>query len=130
MLVFCLYIVRKAYVSVRETKLLLNTFVVDGNFTFNSDVSSLNVRDLLFCNNYPRYTPVTVRPNNSAACWSIFAIVYRVSVMDIYINSGSLFLKWMSPSERHNLPGGKKPIMANLSSVHRLRDIHFLFVSL
>lgn len=42
--------------------------------------------------------------------------------MDIYINSGSLSLKWMSPPERHNLPGGKnnhvKPIISPYTEGH------------
>lgn len=38
-------------------------FVVDENFIFNSDVSSMNIKSLLFCNSYPQYMPVIVRPN-------------------------------------------------------------------
>lgn len=55
---------RHIFASVREVRLLLNaSFVVDGNFTFNSDVSSMIAKDLLFLNSYPRYMPMTVRPN-------------------------------------------------------------------
>lgn len=59
--------------------------------------------------------------------------------MDIYINSGSLSLKWMSPPERHNLPGEKtnhdKPIISPQTEGHSFSfcftvNTYFVFLTL
>lgn len=71
------YVIRKAHVPVRGTKWLLNAHsVVDGNVMFSCDVSSMNAKDLPFRKSCLQYIPMTVKPNLSAVCQSIFAIVW------------------------------------------------------